>query len=137
MKGRHLRSLAMYRAAAGGQPFVPGADPRRNQGGRPRSPRRLVREALGDDGETIVRFLVDVFQDGTASMADRIVAAGWLANLAFSAGVHPGRSHRAADNRQTPGPARRRSEWMGWLAAEKTGRLTVSAGAVNGRRNRQ
>ena len=66
----------MYETGVSGRLFKSGLDPRRNLDGRPRSLRRLVREALGDDGETVVRFLVGVFREGTAPMADRIAAAG-------------------------------------------------------------
>ncbi len=91
------------RPAAGGQPFEPGTDPRRNRDGRPRSPRRLIRETLGGDESVVLRYLVGVFKDEGAPRADRIAAAGWLANAMRGSGIRLGRgaleSWRDADER--------------------------------------
>ena len=82
----------------GSRPFESGHDPRRNREGRPKGGRRLVREVLGDDETIVLRYLASIFRNEQARASDRIAAGGWLACVAF--GVHPGRSHTAADDRQ-------------------------------------
>ncbi len=85
----------------GSRPFQQGIDPRRNREGRPKGGRLLVREVLGDDGEALVRYLADVFNDASAPASDRISAAGWLAILAFGSGLHTKRSRRETDNQDS------------------------------------
>ncbi len=83
-------------------------DSRRNLAGRPRSLRRLVRDALGDEGETLVRFLVGVFRDGTASMADRTAAAAGLTAVL-------GRYARGIPGAEAAAPQRGGTLRVGWI----------------------
>ncbi len=93
----------MYETALSGRVFKSGPDPRRNLEGRPRSLRRLIREALADDVETLVRFLVGVFRDDAAPMADQVAAAAALAHLAFGVQVGAaGRQTAPRDSQSTP-----------------------------------
>ena len=64
-----------------GKGFVPGRSG--NPGGRPKGLARRVRELVGDDGERIAVFFVEVMTDPKQRTADRLEAARWLADRAF------------------------------------------------------
>ena len=75
-----------------GRPFAPGPDPRRNGGGRPQGLARLAREAVGDDGENLVRFFTAVLRADRNYLGERRIAlrdrmAAWLADRAFGKAV--------------------------------------------------
>jgi hypothetical protein len=69
------------RGGVTGKGFTPGVS--RNPGGRPKGLSRRVREFVGDDGEAIAEFMLEVMNDGRARTADRIEAAKWLADRGF------------------------------------------------------
>ena len=73
-----------------GAGFLPGHSG--NPGGRPRGLARRVRELVGDNGELILEFMVDVLGDETARTADRLQAAKWLADRGFGKAVQASRS---------------------------------------------
>ena len=58
-----------------------------NAGGRPRGLARRVRELVGDNGELILQFMVEVLGDESARTADRLEAARWLADRGFGRAV--------------------------------------------------
>ena len=49
----------------------------------PKGLARRVRELVGDNGELILEFMVDVLGDDSARTADRLEAAKWLADRGF------------------------------------------------------
>ena len=75
------RSVTTRPGGATGHGFMPGQSG--NPGGRPRGLARRVRELVGDDGELILQFMVDVLGDESARTADRLEAAKWLADRGF------------------------------------------------------
>jgi hypothetical protein len=60
-----------------GRGFVPGRSG--NAGGRPRGLARLTRELVGDDGEKIVNFWLEVMEDPTWRGSERLRASELLA----------------------------------------------------------
>lgn len=67
---------------AGFRPGVSG-----NPGGRPKALARRVRELVGDSGELIVGYMLDVLRDDSVRTADRLEAAKWLADRGFGKAV--------------------------------------------------
>ena len=74
------RSVTTRPGGATGRGFMPGQSG--NPGGRPKGLPRRVRELVGDDGELILQFMVEVIADESARTADRLEAAKWLATVA-------------------------------------------------------
>lgn len=70
-----------------GRGFQPGQSG--NPGGRPRGLTRRVRELVGQNGELICAFMVELMNDKTARNADRIEAARWLGDRGFGRSVQP------------------------------------------------
>ena len=79
------RSVTTRRGGITGAGFLPGQSG--NPGGRPKGLARRVRELVGDSGESIVQFMVDVLGDDSARTADRLEAAKWLADGGFGKAV--------------------------------------------------
>ena len=73
------------RGGVTGVDFVPGVSG--NPGGRPKGLARRVRELVGDNGELILEFMVEVLGDDSARTADRLQAAMWLADRGFGKAV--------------------------------------------------
>ena len=46
-----------------------------------------MRELVGDNGELILEFMIEVLSDETARTADRLEAAKWLADRGFGKAV--------------------------------------------------
>jgi hypothetical protein len=79
---------------ATGRPFAAGPDARRNGGGRPQGLARLAREAVGDDGEDLVKFFTAVLRadrkflgERRVALRDRMAAGVWLADRAFGKAI--------------------------------------------------
>jgi Family of unknown function (DUF5681) len=68
-----------------GAGFLPGQSG--NPGGRPKGLARRVRELVGENGELILQFMVQVLGDERARTADRLEAARWLADRGFGKSV--------------------------------------------------
>ena len=79
------RAVTTRRGGITGAGFLPGQSG--NPGGRPKGLARRVRELVGDSGESIFQFMVDVLGDETARTADRLEAAKWLADRGFGKAV--------------------------------------------------
>jgi uncharacterized protein DUF5681 len=79
------RAVTTRRGGINGAGFLPGQSG--NPGGRPKGLARRVRELVGDSGESIVQFMVDVLGDDSARTADRLEAAKWLADRGFGKAV--------------------------------------------------
>ena len=79
------RAVTTRRGGITGAGFLPGQSG--NPGGRPKGLARRVRELVGDSGELILEFMVEVLGDETARMADRLEAARWLADRGFGKAV--------------------------------------------------
>jgi hypothetical protein len=73
------------RGGVTGAGFLPGRSG--NPGGRPKGLARRVRELVGEDGELILEFMLEVLGDETARTADRLQAAMWLADRGFGKAV--------------------------------------------------
>jgi hypothetical protein len=64
-----------------GKGFAPGVSG--NPGGRPRGLSRRVRELVGENGDAIAEYMLEVMNDERARTADRIEAGKWLADRGF------------------------------------------------------
>lgn len=62
-------------------PWQPGQSG--NPGGRPKGLARRIREEVGNDGSRLVKVVIGVLDDESASRRDRLEAASWLADRAF------------------------------------------------------
>jgi hypothetical protein len=71
-------SSGRTRSNANLRPFKPGQSG--NPGGRPKSLANRVRELVGDDGEQLARFMLDILNDEAVPRKERIDAATWLAD---------------------------------------------------------
>lgn len=54
-----------------------------NPGGRPKGLARRIREEVGDDGEELVRLMLEILRDSRANVRLRMEAATWLADRGF------------------------------------------------------
>ena len=63
---------------ATGKGFMPGQSG--NPGGRAKGLARYVRELVGDDGQIIAEFMLNVLHDTTATIKERMDAGTWLAD---------------------------------------------------------
>ena len=79
------RAVTTRRGGITGAGFLPGQSG--NPGGRPKGLARRVRELVGDSGELILEFMVEVLGDETARTSDRLEAAKWLADRGFGKAV--------------------------------------------------
>jgi hypothetical protein len=93
--------------------FTPGTSG--NPGGRPRGLARAVRELVGENGEAIAQFWLDLMDDETARTADRLEASrllaerGWgKATLPIAAVEPPNEGDHADDADRWPSPQRMR-----------------------------
>jgi hypothetical protein len=91
--------------------FAPGSSG--NPGGRPRCLARAVRELVGENGEAIVQFWLDLMHDETARAADRLEASrllaerGWgKATLPIAAVEPPNEKDHSNDADRWPSPER-------------------------------
>jgi hypothetical protein len=80
--------------------FAPGSSG--NPGGRPRGLARAVRELVGENGEAIVQFWLDLMHDETARAADRLEAS----RLPIAAVEPPNEKDHSNDADRWPSPER-------------------------------
>ena len=79
------RSVTTRPGGVTGRGFMPGQSG--NPGGRPKGLARRVRELVGEDGELLLQFMIDMLGDDNARTADRLDAARWLADRGFGKAV--------------------------------------------------
>jgi hypothetical protein len=92
--------------------FAPGTSG--NPGGRPRGLARTVRELVGDDGDTIVAFWLEVMNDPTARTSDRLEASKLLAERGWGKPTLP-----VAAVEPTPDDDAHSKEVLRWPSPER------------------